>query len=122
MVSYYHDNLALDGIILRVDELFFCPRSSEECQSVYAAACRSAVVHGQLSINSKLSRSGLWVRDLAQALFVLIRSPGHRRSLYHVTGESVLSGSEMARIIQNGCSREILVEDLAADVQRSIRL
>lgn len=122
LVRCYNENMSIDGVVARLDRMYFCPKNYQECTSLYAEACRKAVVDGEITINAKVSRSGIWINDAVEALFILMTASSHEQSIYHITSGEDIGEARMARLISDACPREVTVKDNTVNMRRVHRL
>lgn len=122
LVKHYSSNMSLDTVIARIDNLYYCPKNYEECNNVYLEKCRKAVIDGEFSINTKITRSGIWINDAVQAVFTLLFAQKHNQQIYHITSGDDINQGLLANLISDSCTREVIVKDSSIGTKRVIKL
>lgn len=120
--AYYNRNYSLDVVTARIDHLYYNPESKEECSQVLADLCMQAIQSGTIRVNAKIIRSGIYLNDAVEALFLLCSVPSHQQEIYHITSEEELREDEAASWIKNAASRQVRIEDHTVGVRRYICL
>lgn len=118
MVSHFGRQHHLDTVIARIGGLFFIPSDARECRETISALCMQAVVNGQIRINTKIKRSAVYVKDAAEAVFLLVHATDHKRNLYHIAGKEAVTEDLIAGEIQKSSNRKITIIDGTVGVER----
>jgi len=122
MIANYANHQRMDTIIVRLGQLYMTPDNLQECSDVYTKLCLQAAAEGRVKINAKIKRSALYINDAVHALMQLVTTPVHRRNLYHITADTVLTEADAAELIQAAASRKVVVDDQTVGMEHCVLL
>ncbi len=111
LAMHFEQTTQLEVTVVRVAGMYGIPANREACNDIYSEMCLKALVSGQLKVNAKKVLSALYVKDAAEALYLLIKAPERKHGLYHISSMEEVTEDAVAAIIQDKYSQQIDIVD-----------
>jgi nucleoside-diphosphate-sugar epimerase len=111
LAMHFEQTTQLEVTVVRVAGMYGIPANREACNDIYSDMCLKALVSGQLKVNAKKVLSALYVKDAAEALYLLIKAPERKHGLYHISSMEEVTEDAVAAIIQDKYSQQIDIVD-----------
>lgn len=107
----YHQQMSLDTMVLRMDNLYETPRKKEEVSHIASKLCLEGLKTGKISANGKNRISLLHQADAVEYIYTCIACHKHEKPLYHLSSSMEISELEIAKIIQKSLDSGIEIVD-----------
>lgn len=114
MTAHYAQHTTMDAITARLDNVYYPARDPFQCTGALTAFCFQALAAGSVRINTKITRSALYVNDAVQAVFLLATAAAHKQPLYHVASAEYYTEDQLVEHLQKQMSSALQVEDRTA--------
>ncbi|MBE5966459.1 MAG: NAD(P)-dependent oxidoreductase [Lachnospiraceae bacterium] len=111
LAMHFNQTTQCEVTVVRIAGLYGIPANREDCTDIYSELCLKALVSGRLEVNAKKVISALFVKDAAEALYLLINAPERKQRLYHISSMEEVTEDGAARLIQEKYSNQIAVAD-----------
>lgn len=105
------ENSQMQVQVLRLPEITFIPRSTDECRGGIAALCLEAIQSGCMQASASRMFSYLYVSDAVRAVHLLAQAATPSRRLYHVEATTVESEYNLACMVSKASGHEIPIEE-----------
>lgn len=107
----YKQNMNLDIVILRLDQLYSIPSKKQEVTNIVARMCVEAVRTGKIHPNARHSFSMLYVSDAAEFIYKMIVTQEHQYDTYNISSAEVTNEQEIAEWIAAAMGNGIEIEE-----------
>lgn len=111
MAMHFNQTTQLEVTVVRVAGMYGIPANRDACDDIYSEMCLNALVTSQLKINAKKVMSALYVKDMAEALYLLIKAQERKHGIYHISSMEEVTEDAVASIIQDKYSQQIDIID-----------
>lgn len=111
LAMHFEQTTELEVTVVRIAGLYGIPANREACNDLYSKMCLETLVSGQLKINAKKVLSALYVKDAAEALYLLIKAPERKHGLYHISSMEEVTEEAVAAILQDKYFQQIDIVD-----------
>jgi nucleoside-diphosphate-sugar epimerase len=111
LAMHFNRTTQSEVTVVRIAGLYGIPANREACTDIYSQMCLKALISGQLKVNAKKVLSALFVKDAAEALYLLINAPERKQPLYHISSMEEVTEDAVAKLIQEKYSNQIAVVD-----------
>ena len=122
LAMHFNRTTQLEVTVVRIAGMYGIPASREACTDLYSNMCLKALISGRLQINAKKVLSALYVKDAAEALFLLMNASERKQRLYHVSSMEEVTEEAVARLIQEKYSHQIDIVDQTIGLRHRIIL
>lgn len=112
----------LETIVVRIAGMYGIPQDGNRGHSLFVDTCLEALKKGKIEVNNKKTFSAIYIRDIIEALFILINAPLKKHNLYHISSMDEMTEMEIALIIQANFPYPIEIVDKTIGVSRRIIL
>ena len=111
MTAHYALHTTMDAITIRLDNVYYPVSNTFQCTNALTAFCFQALTTGNVHVNTKITRSALYVNDAVQAVFLLAAATTHKQSLYHVASAEYYTEDQLVDYLQKQMSSALRVQD-----------
>lgn len=122
LAMHYEHTTRMEVTVARIAQMYGIPMNREDCTDIYSQMCVKALVTGRLEVNAKRVLSALYVKDAVEALYLLIKAPERKHSVYHISSMEEVTEEAIARLIQENYTHPIEIVDQTIGLKHRVVL
>ncbi len=122
LAIHYDRTTRMEVTVARIAQMYGVPMNREDCTDIYSEMCVKALVTGRLKVNAKKVLSALYVKDAVEALYLLLKAPERKHTIYQVSSMEEVTEDTVARLIQENYSHPIEIVDQTIGLRHRVIL
>ncbi|NLL75921.1 MAG: sugar nucleotide-binding protein [Clostridiales bacterium] len=122
LAMHFNVTTQMEVTVVRIAQMYGIPANREDCTDIYSKMCVKALVSGRLYVNAKKIMSALYVKDGAEAIYLLINAPERKYRLYHVSSMEEVTENKVAELIQENYPHPVEIVDRTIGLRQRVIL
>lgn len=122
LAIHYAQTTRMEVTVVRIAQLYGYPMNREDCTDVFSEMCVTALGTGQLRINAKRVITALHVKDAVEALYLLVKAPERKHSVYHLSSMEEVTEEAIAVLIRENDTHPIELVDQTVGLRNRLVL
>lgn len=122
LAMHFNQTTQMEVTVVRIAAMYGIPANREACVDFFSQMCLDALIFGRLEVNAKKIVSALYVKDAVEALYLMIRAPERKHSLYHISSMEEAAGDTIAGLIRESYSNQIDIVDQTLGLKHRVIL
>lgn len=111
LAMHFNQTTQMEVTVARIAHMYGIPTNRGTCTDIYSRMCVKALISGELEVNAKKILSALYVKDAVEALYLLVKTPERKYTLYHISSKEEITESLIAELIKENFSHPIEIVD-----------
>lgn len=109
MCESYRANRGMDIVTLRLDHLYYLPRSRREVRGICNRMCLESLEKKTITIDEGEIISLLFETDAVEFIYQIVVCKEHKRNLYHISPSKEITLRQLAEIIKGFMGDDITI-------------
>ncbi len=122
LAMHYDQTTRMEVTVARIAQMYGLPMDREDCTDIFSEMCVKALVTGRLKVNAKKVLSALYVKDAIEALYLLVKAPERKHSIYHISSMEEVTEDAVAQLIQESYTHPIEIVDQTIGLKHRVVL
>ncbi|MDF2540334.1 MAG: hypothetical protein K0S47_52 [Herbinix sp.] len=122
LAMHFDQTTQMEVTVVRIARMYGIPEKREACTDIYSEMCVKALISGRLKVNAKSVFSAIYIKDAVEAMYLLIKAPERKHTLYHISSMEEVTEDAVAGLIQENYSNPIDIVDQTIGLKHRIIL
>ena len=121
LCRHFRTTTGLNVSVLRIDHMYKEPLDIEDCTDPLSHVCKEALNTGSVTVNDNIHFSMIHVSDVVFGIYQFVQEKKHKKDLYHISSQKLLSDFDIAKLIHS-VDDSIIIEDNTTGTPVSLAL
>lgn len=121
LCRHFRATTGLNVSVLRIDHMYKEPLDIEDCTDPLSHVCKEALNTGSVTVNDNIHFSMIHVSDVVFGIYQFVQEKKHKKDLYHISSQKLLSDFDIAKLIHS-VDDSIIIEDNTTGTPVSLAL